>query len=252
MLKYTFVINPNFNQLTDLIHQIPSSFDVMGELIYDGRNKVRKEYTQEGSAIVIKRFKIPNIIQRIGYLVRPSKAKRAYEIAMRLLQLGIDTPEPIAYIESRNFGLLKYGYFISTEKKHIPCIGMLDEFGGVIPEGLPQAVAEFIVEMHKKGFMHGDINLANILYRQNDNGTFDFTVIDTNRSHFIDNPTKEDCLKNLMRLTHERPLARDIISRYARLRGWDADSSVDYVFQLISAFERRRALKYKILMRKKK
>jgi len=252
MPKYNYVINPNYKHLTDLIHQIPSSFDDMGKLIYNGRNKVRTVGTQTGDVVVIKQFKIPNIFQRIGSLVRPSKAKRAYEIALRLLQLDIDTPSPIAYIEASVCGFFKQGYFISTEKKYTPCIEMLEEFGAHIPEGLPQAVAEFIVSLHKKGFMHGDINLANILYKQKENGTFDFTVIDTNRSQFIDNPTKEQCLNNLMRLTHERPLASTMISHYASIRGWDADESIDYIFKLLSSFEHRRALKYKILRRNKK
>jgi hypothetical protein len=66
-------------------------------------------------------------------------------------------------------------------------------------------------------------------------------MIDINRSHFCDGmPSDEDCLKNMVRLTHRRDLYEDLIRRYAKLRGWDADSTAHRALALLDRFENRK------------
>lgn len=100
----------------------------------------------------------------------------------------------------------------------------------------------FLIEMHEKGFMHGNQNLSNILFYKKD-GAYKFEVIDINRSHFITTPTKEDCLNNLMRITRNRELSKRVVERYAEFRGWDKAECVAFVFKAIDRYERRRKLR---------
>ena len=76
---------------------------------------------------------------------------------------------------------------------------------------------------------------------------YHITTIDINRSHFSSAPSKKECLKSLMRITHERIAMKKIIGEYARMRGWDVDMSVGYVVGCIERFEKRKAMKRKIL-----
>ena len=111
------VINPTYNALSSFINRIPYIFDQEGALVFTARNQL-KSYTVEGVDLIVKRYKRPHLINRIAYtFFRPSKAKRAYEYALRLLELGIDTPMPIAYIEQKIAGLLSYSFFVSIYEK---------------------------------------------------------------------------------------------------------------------------------------
>ena len=103
------VINPAYAVLKSFITKIPVLFEQEGELVYIARNQLR-HYSVEGYDVIVKRYKQPHLINRIAYTYfRPSKAKRAYEYAFKLLKLGINSPAPIAYIEQYKSGLLTYG-----------------------------------------------------------------------------------------------------------------------------------------------
>jgi tRNA A-37 threonylcarbamoyl transferase component Bud32 len=164
--------------------------------------------------------------------------------------MDISTPQPIACIEEYHSGLFCLGYLVSTFCGD-PDLRLLREE----PEGhddLVDALAHFLVRMHEKGFMHGDTNLSNFLYRE-DKGLplgYHITTIDINRSHFVDNPSREECIANLMRLTHVRQALRKIIGRYAELRGWDVEWAVSLAVQKLDSFERRKEMKKKILRKR--
>lgn len=233
------IINPTFHLLSDFIQSLPMVFDSEGELVYDERNQIRL-FMVDGKKLVVKRFKRPMFHQRLDYtLIRPSKAKRAYLFGMKLVELGISTPTPIACIETYSKGLLYQGYLI-TEFCGDPDTRILREE----PEehdDLIDALAQFLVDCHEKGFIHGDTNLSNFLYRKDDSG-YHITTIDINRSHFSSNPSKKECLESLFRLTHVRPTLKHIVSRYAALRGWEEEEAIAIVIRKLERFEQRKKM----------
>ncbi len=236
------VIQPEYQSAHHLIAQLPKMFSTEGETIYKGRNTVKSFETQFGEW-VIKKYKKPNIIQKIVYsFFRKSKAERAYIYAEKLLTLGINTPKAIAYIEEKKYKLFSHSYFISTTCKDAPLYPVLVE-KTLYDKKLVSYLAAFFVEMHKKGFLHGDPNLDNILYRINDKNEFLFTVIDTNRSIFKPNLSPKECLDNLKRITHRRDLLQQIVEEYAKLQNWNIQSSVERVMNALDQFERRRKIK---------
>lgn len=233
-----YLINPKYGRYGDFVRSLPDEFDKSGRLVYDSRNQVRLFDAPDGQVLVVKRFKVPMLHQRIDYtFIRPSKAKRAYTFALRLVELGINTPEPIACVETRRHGLFHYGYFVSTYCPDPDVRFLRDGYEGY--DDLIDAIARFIADMHGKGFVHGDVNLSNFLYRK-EKGGYHLTTIDINRSHFYKRPSVKQCLGSLVRLTHVRPLLREIVVRYAELRGWDPTASYDFVERKLSRFERLR------------
>ena len=247
-----YILNPKYHHVGEFVSRISEFYDSEGEMLYNKRNVVKRFYFN-GEALIVKRYKVPMWFQRIAYTFwRPSKALRAYRFAMLLQPLGIDTPVPVACIEVKRYGLFRQGYFVSTEcsDPDVKCLKE-DPIGN---EPLLKAYVQFLVKMHEAGFMHGDLNLSNVLYRQNPDGTYHFTVIDINRSHFIQNPTREQCLQNLMRINRDREFSRLIVSRYAELRGWDVESSVATVSHAIDRYERKRRVRRlsKFFLRKDK
>lgn len=222
--------------------EIPTIFDTDGETIYQGRNTV-KRFMNGSDEWIVKRFKRPNIIQRIIYtFIKKSKAERAYLYAQELQAKGINTPEGIAFIEETKHGLLRDTYFISTpcnDPTVYPTLGGSNNYD----QHFADSLSAFFVYMHDKGFLHGDPNLNNILFHKDEEGNFQFVVIDTNRSVFKSSPTMQECLHNLMRVTHNRVLLRYITQQYAIRRKWDVEKCIHTVISALDKFERKRRIK---------
>lgn len=245
-MKYKYIINPDYEYLRTFIEKVPNAFDHEGVLVYDQRNQVRI-FKEKGEKIVVKRFHRSLLPQRFAYtFLRPSKAKRAYTYGLKLLELGISTPTPIACIEEYKLGLFRRGYLVSAYCGDPDARVLREEWEK--RDDLVEGLAHFLVKMHEKGFLHGDTNLSNFLYHADPAapGGVSFTTIDINRSHFVENPTKEECLRSLMRLTHVRPAMKKIVARYAELRGWNADECYNFIIDELKAFESRREKKKKI------
>lgn len=222
-MNYKNIINPQFKHLTKFIKNIPQKFDEEGILIHDSRNVVRV-FKIDGEPIVVKRFHRSKLHQRFDYtFMRPSKAKCAYNYALQFLEKGISTPEPIACIEEYHFGIFRRCFLVTTYCGDPDARVLRDEWEE--HDDLIDALARFLVKIHEAGFLHGDTNLSNFFYRKDPSspGGYHITTIDINRSEFVENPSQEMCIKNLRRLTHVRPALKKILSKYAKLRGWDVE-----------------------------
>lgn len=238
------VVNKQYTGIKEYIGSIPSIFSWEGTEIYNKRNVV-KILPHDGIDFVVKRYKRPNLVQRVAYtFFCPGKAERAYRYAGIMLSLGIDTPAPVAYIEIRDSGLLSDSYFISSRSFDKPLYPELVDTPDY-DKDLARDVARFMVSLHEKGVLHGDPNLNNILYHRDSDGKPHFTLIDTNRTKFATSFSREECIHNLMRLTHRRDLLTLLVSEYAVCRKWDVPETVRQVLDRLSAFEHRREVKYK-------
>lgn len=234
------IVDPQFQKYQDFIRQLPCLINQgVGTTVYDGRNKVVR-IEHEGETMMVKCFKKVNFIQQIAYsFFRKSKAERAFLFAGEFAKRGIDTPQRIAYIEEKCWGLFQKGYFISKEAKGIECHLLLREVED-FPTRLADAVMEHTIKMHSKGILHGDLNLSNYLCEEKD-GCYHFNMIDINRSRFCDGyPSPEDCLKNLVRMTHRRDLYEYLVGSYARQRNWDVTKTVKQAVVLLDRFEHRK------------
>lgn len=233
-------INPSYSAFSDFVETIPSVFDTEGVLLYDARNKVKMFEVRE-QKVVVKRYRKPLLHQRIDYtFFRQSKARRAYFYGMRLMEMAINTPTPIACVETFRCGLMSESYFVSEYCDDLDARIIREEPDG--HDDLIDAVARFLVDCHEKGFIHGDTNLTNFLYHPSPSG-YVISTIDINRSRFCNHPTPQQCLDSLMRLTHVRPALSRLVSRYAEIRGWNPQSSTAYVLRKLEQFEQRKQLK---------
>ena len=235
------VIADSYQHHAAFIRQIPERFaQGEGGVVYAKRNEVRR-FEHQGQVFIVKRYKRPHIFQRLVYtFFRKSKAARAYLFAHEFRRRGIDTPAAIAYLETTEHGLFSIGYFVCEECRWREAALDLRERQD-FDRSLGRAVMQQVVLMHSCGVLHGDLNLTNFLYQQDADHHYRFMMIDTNRSHFCDGyPSDDECLKNMVRLTHRRDLYEDLVRRYALLRGWDADETARRSLALLTRFEYRR------------
>lgn len=247
------VIAQGYEYARDFLSSVPSLFlKKEGRALHEGRNEVRL-FNVNGTPLVVKRYKRVNFIQRIVYsFFRATKAERAYRFAGILRQRGIATPHEVAYMEQRERGLFSIGYFVSLECTAPSLYHPLD-VQDVFDRALAKALARFIVCLHQKGVLHGDMNFGNFLYHWQEDGICHFSVIDTNRSHFRDSwPSREECLSNFQTMTHRREVYEFIVREYAVLRNWDVEQTVTDAFHYLDMFEQRHQRKEKFIKHLKK
>lgn len=240
------VINGAYRQCENFIRMVPEKFDGGGTLLHSGRNTV-KSFTVDGTELIVKRYKRPNIIQRIAYtFFKKSKAERAYLYAAELRKRGLKTPHEAAFIEIKDGGLLSDSYFISAAC-HLPALTTPLQRPG-FDTALADKLAAYLAKMHEHGVLHGDTNLGNILYETGADGSVTFWLIDTNRSKFH-HPSYNECIENLRRLTHYKPLLDYVIRQYATCRGFNPDKASADIIRKIEKFEHDKDVRHKIKKR---
>ncbi|MEI8084989.1 MAG: lipopolysaccharide kinase InaA family protein [Paludibacter sp.] len=228
------VVNQKYSSLKSFVENLPNIFSNEGELIYKERN-ILKCYSVDGYNIVVKQYKKPHIINRIAYtFFRPSKAKRSYEYALKLLELGIETPAPIAYIEEFKCGLLTHGYLFSIYEKDFSIIRDLMD-GIQIDDDLLNALALYIANLHQNGVLHLDISPGNMLYKK-DAKNVHFTAIDINRMQFPKVISTEMRYKNFNRLSDNPEVLTKIAKFYAAATNLDEQETIEKIKKYSAKF----------------
>ena len=243
-------INPRYEAYRTFIASLPRRFDREGEIIFRGRNVIKRFTATEGSGyqqvMIVKRYKRPNFFQKIAYtFFCKTKARRAYEHAEVLLDRSFLTPMPFAYIETRRFGLIDHCYFISDVDESHPISERLNE-----PEEFDRTLAEefarFAARLHQQGIIDVDLNSTNVLYRPvptgyTGQGHYLFSLIDINRMHVYPKgtvPPLAACMENLTRFTGRMDVFGHVASAYAAARGW-SDEMVPRLIKTKREHDRR-------------
>ncbi len=235
--KFTSCINPKYAFANRFVGQLtkPGWFNspANGTVLHAGRNTI-KMFESNGVKLVVKRFGRLSILNRIIYgRLRKSKACRAYEYATKLRELGIDTPEEVAYTDIRKHGLLAESYFVSLHTEYHSMLPFFhkrtlnkEEFQRIVP--LLNALVKFLLKLHEAGVIHNDLNYTNILYNYPDSNSpdinnlpaeeekYSFTIIDINRMEFKQRLSLEERLHNLRRLNVSAPAYTHIFQEYAK------------------------------------
>lgn len=190
---------PEFVTLTDFVASLPQRFERgEGEIIYDGRNQLRR-FVVDGHRLIVKSFRVPNFVNRIAYgWLRSSKAQRSFEYAARLRSLGIGSPAPVGWLTERHFGLFRRSYYVCLEST-LPYT-YKDIMAGTLDTDLERRALEAIgrttAALHNAGMLHKDYSRGNILFGQQDDGSISVEIIDLNRIRF-GSISLEDGLANL-------------------------------------------------------
>lgn len=145
---------------------------------------------------------------------------------MRLRNLGVDTPEEVAFVEERRYGILKVSYFFSLYSDYRPVMELIEgkALDANIQKGLFDQLATFIHHIHWAGILHRDLNIGNILCAEKQPGVFSFQLIDTNRMEFRQNLSMLMRMRNLRRLSCPLTVYLSILERYALIVRSERDS----------------------------
>lgn len=242
-------LNPEYEHLRPFVEKLanPLFFARNGETLHDGRNVI-KRFEAGGVQLAVKSYARLTLCNRILYgTLRKSKAERAYLHAEKLCNLGIGTPEEVAVVETRRHGILRQSYFVSLHSDYLPLRPVTEAFPqSEEAKHVLDAVACFLNRMHWAGILHRDLNIGNILYRQEPEGAYRFQVIDTNRMSFRHCLSMRQRLKNLRRLSCNALAYLYILRQYARVVRSDEESVLLHGVVKRLLFEWRQRTKRKV------
>ncbi|MCR4664645.1 MAG: tyrosine protein kinase [Paludibacteraceae bacterium] len=222
------VVNSQYELLRKWVDSLPAEFDKSGEVIYDARNQIRRIVPKEdgwgNEALTVKRFHTPLLPNRVVYsCMREPKAARAYYNAVTLLQRGIATPEPVAFVLCGRY-LLRESYLVTRESRltHL----MRDFTLNYRPEldELIRPFARFTARMHEQRVLHLDYSPGNILWDKKDD-EYLFEVIDINRMRIGKEVTLRDGCESMRRICARTSFFKVFADEYARARGFDAEET---------------------------
>jgi len=247
------IISIKFKSFQSELLDVIDSFNEKGKL-FDNRirNKI-KLFEFNGFTINVKSFKKPNFINKIVYrYFRKSKARRSFEFANKLLENGIGTPQPIAFYENFDLIGLNDSYYIS---EHLNCDLTFREL--VLQPDYPEwelilrKFTQFSYQLHQKGIEFKDHSPGNTLIKKNENGDYDFYLVDLNRMEFHSTMNFNMRMKNLCRLTPHKEMIAIMSNEYAK----NSKESEQLIFETLwkytsdfqNKFQRKKRLKKKFL-----
>lgn len=243
-------INPRYEYLRTYVESLPDRFESEGREIYNDRNIIKVMTAPDGLEVNVKRYCVPKGPNRLVYSlgIRKPKGERAFIYPQRLLDKGIDTPEPIAYIEQRHGGLISYSFFVSLQCQYEHTLKDVGNATEGSYEALADAFGRYTASIHEKGVMHRDYSPGNILYTKDDKGEYHFSLVDINRMYFGPVDEKQGCL-NFIRLWSPKQFFILMIESYARARGFNVSDCVDFSLEARRRFWIRFGRRHNILFK---
>lgn len=209
-----YKINPKYEYLRDEILALPVRLEKEGVVIHNYRNVIK--ILEIGNLKVnVKSFKCPHLINRIAYAYfRKSKSERSFNYANKLTALGINTPEPIAYIVHSDLLGVTRSYYISAQLEYDFTFEQMMNQQPQEMENILKEFARFTFDFHCKGIYFLDHTPANTLIRRTADGGFEFYLVDLNRMKFM-NVSPYKGLANFSKLKTTPEMTKIIATEYA-------------------------------------
>jgi len=245
-MSIKYVLNKRSEDIKEFLLNIKSYLQANKNTIHKARNEI-KVINHQNIDLVVKSFKIPNILNRVIYtFICNTKAKKSYEYSLKIEDF---TPKPIGYIEFYENFLLKSSYFVSEKFDYDFTIREV-----LLEENFPQkeqickSFALFTYFLHEKGIYHLDYSPGNILIKKQ-NGEFIFKIVDINRMKFISLDINLR-MKNFSKLWAKDEDLKIIVKEYAKIANKDEK---ELIFKALAfSKQHKRKINFKKRLRGKK
>lgn len=188
------------------------------EVLLNRRNRVGvvtlPQQDGENVDIVIKEFHSVGV-NKLKSLFLRGKAFKAWQGGVALVERGIETPAPVAYLEKRKGLFLDQSFYLAER------VGRVEEIRFLfikLPHSelreLLLSLSRYLSTCHKKGILHHDLSDGNILVKKEKSGKFRFYLIDTNRIRIKRRIGLLKKVKNLIRLGVPPEFQRFFLEEY--------------------------------------
>mgnify|MGYP003583864502 FL=1 len=248
-----YILSPLFNLSDKQIYFLITQFETSGTLFGNGDRNTIKLFDLNGQSINIKSFKIPNLINKIAYrYFRKSKARRSFEYATTLLEKGIGTPQPIAYLENYNWLGLTSSFYVS---EHLVTELTFRELVEIpeYPENeiILRQFTQFCFDLHEKGIEFLDHSPGNTLIKKVGDQKYAFYLVDLNRMNFHTTMDFDMRMKNLSRLTPKKEMIAIMSEEYAKFYPQSKEIVFEKMWFFTQDFQQKFAKKKRLKKRLK-
>ena len=248
-----YVVSPLFSAFDAKIQECILTFQTSGTLFGNGDRNTIKLFDLNGQSINIKSFKIPNLINKIAYrYFRKSKARRSFEYATTLLEKGIGTPQPIAYLENYNWLGLTSSFYVS---EHLVTELTFRELVEIpeFPENeiILRQFTQFCFDLHEKGIEFLDHSPGNTLIKKVGDQKYTFYLVDLNRMNFHTTMDFDMRMKNLSRLTPKKEMIAIMSEEYAKFYPQSKEIVFEKMWFFTQEFQQKFAKKQRLKKRLK-
>lgn len=174
-------VNPKYDYLSAEIRNLPAHDYKVEQVFCINRNTV--ELVSFGDEqFVVKRFKRPTLANCVVYTwLRKPKTRQAYDNALWLSGIGIETAEPVAWVEHYRHGFFHTGWFVS---RYLPYKSAREVYDSLTSQNLRRRFAvdflNFVESLFRKHITNRDFNAGNFLAYSTPKG-YRFAMIDINR-----------------------------------------------------------------------
>ena len=149
----------------------------------------------------LKCYNKRGMIHTAKTVFRPSRPWRVRQLAVYLIQNGVDTPAPVAILEERRLGALRRSYLVTeyVPGKRIRASMSRSVKGTGWRAGTVARVASLVAGLHASKVCHGDLKANNILL-ENDEGKERLWLVDLDGAKLRSDISDKDRIADLGRL----------------------------------------------------
>jgi len=224
-------IHQAYLEYKDFIHSIPTSPIREKDVFCKARNTVYKTNCG-GKCFVVKKYKLPTWTNRLIYtFLRKSKAQRAFENAGVLIDKGIETAFPVAYMTTTKFGMFHTGYFVS---EYLPYNSIEKEYINLTTkeerESFEKGFINFELHLHSSHILPKDNNPGNTLAHKEKDG-WHFALIDINRMETNKIPNFRKSMRSFEQLGIDLKGIVKVLPQYSEKRGFKLEDCALYILQ---------------------
>jgi tRNA A-37 threonylcarbamoyl transferase component Bud32 len=226
--RYKGLVGEGLENPARLIEESPEKRQYIGK---DKKARVVGIRLRTGLRTVVKRFRhsqytLMGKLAPEHFFVGARTGKKSFRMGQRFLEKGVLTPEPIALVEKRVFGLWKKMDLYTVEELGLVSFSrFLRETAHAKGRKLEERrktiawIGEAVKNMHAKGLVMGDLTLVNIWLRVAQKRAPVVFFGDLDKAKEKKRLTEKDIVGELAKLNS---LLRKDISRGDRLRFWRA------------------------------
>ena len=174
------------------------------------------------AAVVVKQFRHDDVRARLRRRRRGSRARLSFQAARRLGRLGIATPEPLLYAESRTVDgpawfvsrLVPDALELRYVLRALNSGAGSERFPGIDGPALLKRVGALAAELHRHGIWFRDLTSGNVLLSAPSTDA-ELFLVDLNRARFRRRVSTSQRLRDLSRMPLlRRELRTDFLSGY--------------------------------------
>ena len=242
-----FIFYKGYESYQPAFEQIVNNFTTQGIIIGDPNRNTVKAFEVNGAKFNFKSFKIPNLINKIAYRhFRKSKARRSFEYACQLLDKGIGTPQPIAYLERTDAVGLTSSFYVSEHLENIFTLrDVISDPAFIDREQIIRLYTAFFFKMHEQHIFFKDNSPGNVLIEKEE-AAYKLFLVDLNRMDTNREMSMQERLGNFCRLTDDHAVLNVIADEYAKLATISPTVAYNLIIASTEAFLKKAASKRRL------